>query len=72
MRPGRARDLLLYVVGRADERWYWLYQDLLCRLDEDPRAADAMYQPETARHPATCGSAANPRAPRGPGPTPNR
>lgn len=38
------RMLLLAVLGRADEAWYWLYQSALCRLGEDPEQADAMYE----------------------------
>ncbi|MFG3118714.1 hypothetical protein ACGF4C_30625 [Streptomyces sp. NPDC048197] len=58
------RGRLLDALGRADERWYWFYQGALCFLDRDPAIADAMYERAAARHLATCGAAARPRAPR--------
>ncbi|MFI2260610.1 hypothetical protein [Streptomyces tubercidicus] len=58
------RGRLLDTLGRADERWHWLYQGALCFLDQDPADADTMYQRDNDSHPATCGGAARPRAPR--------
>ena len=64
MIPARLRALLVDLLGRTDERWYWFYQDALCRLGQDPRAADAMYAAQHSPHLSTCGTAAFPRAPR--------
>ena len=55
------RALLVNVLGRADEAWYWLYQGLLCLLDQNRQAANAMYAPCPDEHLATCGAAASPR-----------
>ncbi|WP_438488319.1 hypothetical protein [Streptomyces sp. S186] len=60
MIPRILRSLLLYLVGRADEHWYWLYQALLCRLGGDPRAADAMYEHDLSGRLATCDTATTP------------
>ena len=57
------RALLLHLLGRADECWYWLYQLALCHLHADPSAADATYEPRPG-HPTTCGRSARPRSPR--------
>ncbi|PJN40715.1 hypothetical protein CG747_10235 [Streptomyces sp. CB02959] len=60
MIPRILRPRLLHLVGRADEHWYWLYQSLLCRLDTDPRAADAMYDRDLSGRLATCDTATTP------------
>jgi hypothetical protein len=41
----QARAGLDRMLGRMDERWYWFCQDMLCRLGEDPKKADRMYEP---------------------------